>query len=105
MASLQEERRRLLEMSKDLRKFLEETLEIRSSSQSQIVPVIVGDAKMCLDASRHLREMGIYVRAIRPPTVPPGTSRLRFSLTARHTDESIEKLESCLLDVFRMLSM
>jgi len=98
--TLDERRERLFRISKGLRHFLKERLGILSNSRSQIVPVIVGEAQRCLDISRRLRQRGIYVRAIRPPTVPPGTSRLRLSLSALHTDECISQLESCLEDVF-----
>src|SRR5699024_7978042 len=51
-----------------------------------IFPIVLGDERVALDASRRLRERGFFVRAIRPPTVPPGTSRLRVTLTAGHTE-------------------
>ena len=57
-----------------------------------IVPVLVGDDLAALSASAHLRERGLYVPAIRPPTVPEGMSRLRISLSAGHTDAMIARL-------------
>jgi 8-amino-7-oxononanoate synthase len=59
---------------------------------SCIVPVIVGDERTTLELSQRLANDGIYVPAIRPPTVPAGTSRLRISLTARHSQESLTAL-------------
>ncbi len=56
---------------------------------SAIFPVVLGSPEAALDASRALRERGLLVKAIRPPTVPPGTSRLRFALSAAHTDEHL----------------
>ena len=56
-----------------------------------IVPVIIGDEKKCLEFSKRLFELGVYVAAIRPPTVPKGTSRLRVTLMATHTREHIER--------------
>jgi 8-amino-7-oxononanoate synthase len=59
---------------------------------SAIVPVVVGDAAAALEASRLLEEEGFLVVAIRPPTVPEGTARLRFAFSACHTDGDIERL-------------
>jgi 8-amino-7-oxononanoate synthase len=56
-------------------------------SASQIIPLIVGDADRAVALSRRLRESGFFVPAMRPPSVPEGTARLRLSLTAAHTDE------------------
>jgi 8-amino-7-oxononanoate synthase len=61
-------------------------------AQSAIVPVIVGDADAALKASELLRDQGFLVVAIRPPTVPAGTARLRFAFTAQHPDADIERL-------------
>jgi 8-amino-7-oxononanoate synthase len=60
--------------------------------QSPIVPVVVGAAEATLVASQLLEENGFLVTAIRPPTVPQGTSRLRFTFTAQHPDEEIARL-------------
>jgi 8-amino-7-oxononanoate synthase len=61
-------------------------------AQSVIVPVIVGDAAAALAASDLLRDNGFLVVAIRPPTVPAGTARLRFAFTAQHQDGDIARL-------------
>jgi 8-amino-7-oxononanoate synthase len=61
-------------------------------AQSAIVPVIVGEAEAALAASEMLEAEGFLVVAIRPPTVPPGTARLRFAFTALHPDVEIERL-------------
>jgi len=59
---------------------------------SPIVPIVIGDAKAALEASRGLEEQGFLVVAIRPPTVPPGTARLRIAFTALHPDAEVERL-------------
>jgi 8-amino-7-oxononanoate synthase len=61
-------------------------------AQSPIVPVIVGEASAALAASAMLADEGFLVAAIRPPTVPAGTSRLRFTFTAQHPDDQIKRL-------------
>ena len=61
-------------------------------AQSAIVPVIVGDTEAALSASQLLRDEGFLVVAIRPPTVPAGTARLRFAFTAQHPDAEIDRL-------------
>lgn len=63
-------------------------------AQSPIVPIIVGEADAALKASQMLADEGFLVAAIRPPTVPPGTSRLRFTFTAQHPDAEIARLSS-----------
>jgi 8-amino-7-oxononanoate synthase len=65
---------------------------------SPIVPLIVGDAEAAIAASRLLEAEGFLVIAIRPPTVPPGTARLRFAFTAQHQDEEIERLAGIVRD-------
>jgi len=59
---------------------------------SPIVPVLLGDAEAALKASRLLEDHGFLVVAIRPPTVPAGTARLRLTFTAQHPDDEVERL-------------
>lgn len=61
-------------------------------AQSPIVPVIIGDAAETLAASQGLADAGYLVTAIRPPTVPDGTARLRITFTAAHTDADVAGL-------------
>ncbi len=70
-------------------------------SQSQIIPLLVGSPARALELSARLRDRGLLVPAIRPPTVPEGQSRLRISLTAAHTPEMIEMLLLALRDARR----
>jgi 8-amino-7-oxononanoate synthase len=60
-------------------------------SASQIIPVIVGGNERALSLSRRLRERGIIAVAIREPTVPRGTARLRFSITLAHTPDVLDR--------------
>ena len=61
-------------------------------AQSAIVPVVIGESDAALAASALLRDEGFLVVAIRPPTVPAGTARLRFAFTAQHPDAEIARL-------------
>ncbi|TDG15884.1 8-amino-7-oxononanoate synthase [Seongchinamella unica] len=61
-------------------------------SQSAIQPLLVGDAGTALDMSQSLRQRGLLIGAIRPPTVPAGTSRLRITLSAAHSEEQVDRL-------------
>jgi 8-amino-7-oxononanoate synthase len=60
--------------------------------ESPIVPLILGDERAALKASSALEEAGFLVTAIRPPTVPPGTARLRFTFSAGHDDADVARL-------------
>jgi 8-amino-7-oxononanoate synthase len=61
-------------------------------AQSAIVPAVLGTAERALAASHRLEDEGFLAVAIRPPTVPEGTARLRFAFTAGHTDVDIDRL-------------
>ena len=61
-------------------------------STGPIVPVILGDVEKTMALSARLRQADMFVGAIRPPTVPEGTARLRVCLTAAHTEEDVERL-------------
>jgi 8-amino-7-oxononanoate synthase len=66
------------------------------NSTTQIVPAMIGGNEETLAAADFLQEGGFTVRAIRPPTVPRGAARLRFSLTARIPDDTLDRLENAL---------
>jgi len=61
-------------------------------SASAIQPLLVGAARRATKLSEQLRERGLLIGAIRPPTVPAGTSRLRITLSAAHSDEQVDQL-------------
>lgn len=65
-------------------------------SNTAIQPVVVGSNQAALDLSLHLQQQGILVPAIRPPTVPTGTARLRVSLSAAHQQEDVVRLANCI---------
>ena len=61
-------------------------------AESPIVPIVLGEAEAALSASRFLADAGFLAAAIRPPTVPAGTARLRLTFTAQHPVDEIERL-------------
>ena len=89
-------RRDLLVRSEKLREELVGQGWSVGASASQIIPLVVGDAERALKLSSELRDRGLFVPAIRPPTVPDGEACLRISLTAGHTEEMIGVLLSVL---------
>ena len=68
----------------------------RAPAQSPIVPIIVGEAEAALAASAMLEANGFLVVAIRPPTVPPGTARLRFAFSAMHRPHDTDRAAAIL---------
>jgi 8-amino-7-oxononanoate synthase len=67
-----------------------------SPSSTAIQPIIVGANQAVLEAAAALRAQGLWVPAIRPPTVPPGLARLRISLSAAHTQADVAQLVKAL---------
>jgi 8-amino-7-oxononanoate synthase len=72
---------------------------LRPGHGSAIVPIVLGSERQALDAARALLDHGLLVPAIRPPTVPRGTSRLRVALSSAHTDEHVTRLIHVLADL------
>jgi 8-amino-7-oxononanoate synthase len=72
---------------------------LRPDHPSPIVPIVLGDEARALKASASLLDRGIFIPAIRPPTVPPGTSRLRVAVCAAHSDDMIRDLIDALDDL------
>ncbi|MBU0687677.1 MAG: 8-amino-7-oxononanoate synthase [Candidatus Margulisbacteria bacterium] len=94
-------RKKLCEKSRLFHKYLE-SISLKTKGNSQIIPLIVGESKKAVALSQQLEAAGFFVLPIRPPTVPQGQARLRFSLTFDHSEEIIEKLikevlQSCLI--------
>lgn len=87
-----ERRFRLLEQADDLRRRLQQRGCRTGDSASQIIPVILGDASRVMDLAARLRDVGLLVPGIRPPTVPSGQSRLRISLCHGHTPDHLDRL-------------
>jgi 8-amino-7-oxononanoate synthase len=72
-----------------------------ADSPTPIQPVLIGSADAAVAASERLLERGFFVAAIRPPTVPADSSRLRIALSAAHRDSEVESLVACLADILK----
>lgn len=100
----------LMQSEKRVRRLQEISIRVRKELQGMgynvpdgitpIIPIMIGDAEEAVSFSKSLLEGDIYIPAIRPPTVPTGSSRLRLALMATHTDEQIAHL----LSVFQTLT-
>lgn len=69
------------------------------NSETQIIPILIGEAEKAARISRDLLDKGIFLQAIRPPTVPEGTSRLRVTLMANHSYDDLEYALDCIKEV------
>ena len=92
------ERALLAELSTFLRNALRSNGFDAAAEGSQIVPVILGSNDAALHFAESLRARGFGVRAIRPPTVPEGSSRIRLSLTAKHSKETLSELVAAMVE-------
>ena len=89
---MEAERAHLQRLAARLRAGLAETGIDTLGSTTQIVPAVAGDEADALEAARRLEAAGILAVAIRPPTVPKGSSRLRFALSAAHSESDVEQV-------------
>ena len=89
---LKNERKKLIKNSYFLRTMLNKEGFNIGNSQTNIIPIIIGNSKKALIISKKLEKKGFYVVPIRPPSVPPNSSRLRISITSSHSQNNIKKL-------------
>ncbi len=92
------ERAVLMQKTEYLRSSIHELGFDNGGSASQIVPVIIGDEQETIELSNQLKVNGLWVSAIRPPTVEKDASRLRITLSVKHTKEHLDKLVKELAD-------
>ena len=88
-------------LQNNIRRFCEGATALpfqRLPSDSAIQPFIIGDNQTALTMAARLREQGVWLTAIRPPTVPQGSARLRITLSATHRDDDIDRLLEALYD-------
>jgi 8-amino-7-oxononanoate synthase len=92
-------RLQLLSNAQYLRKGLKDLGFDTMDSETPIIPVVVKDAALCVEFSKRLLDRGIFVQAIRPPTVPVNTCRLRVTVMAKHTQEDLNRLLASMREV------
>ena len=89
---LKNERKKLIKNSFYLREALKKENFNIGNSQTNLIPIIIGDPKKTISISKELERKGLYVVPIRPPSVPPNSSRLRISISSSHSESNIKKL-------------
>lgn len=94
-------RKRLLDLSNFLRALLKENGFQVSIENSQIVPVVIGESGKAVRVAEELQSAGFDVRAVRPPTVPPDTARLRVSLNVGLTEDILREFVGSLVRIVR----
>lgn len=90
--SFDSERQNLSLKAKNVREKLKELRLNIGNSTTHIIPIILGDEDIVMNAKAELLKQGIIVSAVRPPTVPPGTSRLRIALNVSHSESDLDCL-------------
>lgn len=100
LPSLEQERLLLQEKAQDLRADLLKKGFDCGTSQTHILPILIGSEERSLHAQHALLQKGIKISSIRPPTVPPGTSRLRIALTINHNQQDLSALVDALTKLF-----
>jgi 8-amino-7-oxononanoate synthase len=87
---------RVRELAKRVRAELTAAGLTLPAGDSPILPIVLGNERAALEAARVLQDQGLWALAIRPPTVPRGTSRLRVTLSSEHSDEEVRQLVAAL---------
>ena len=95
----------LLEESEKFRRGLRSVGLDTLGSETQIVPVLVGDNARTLEFAALLRQQGLMAVALRPPTVPPGRARVRFSLSAAHAREDLRRALETIISAARQMGL
>lgn len=86
----------VLKKAEALRKRLMDAGVNIGRSESQIIPVITRSSEKAIHLMNHLHDNGFFCPAIRPPTVPPNSARVRLSVCYHHSEEDIERIASCI---------
>ena len=94
LPSLQDERDALMQTAADLRHFCHSLGLDTGSSTTHIVPILVGEESRAIALKEHLKASQCLVSAIRPPTVPPNTARIRIALSVRHKQNALDALKA-----------
>ena len=103
----QEPERRLFlsrESERFRRSLLAAELDILGS-ETQIIPVLVGDNARTLEFAARLMDQGLMAVALRPPTVPPGKARVRFSLSAAHAEDDLARAREIIVATAKSMGL
>ncbi len=100
-----ERRAYLLKEAVEFRRGLKQAGLDTLGSETQIVPVLVGDNARTLDFAARLKDQGLMAVGLRPPTVPPGKARVRFSLSAAHLREDLIQARQTIINVARQMGL
>jgi 8-amino-7-oxononanoate synthase len=100
-----ERRAYLLKEAVEFRRGLKQAGLDTLGSETQIVPVLVGDNARTLDFAARLKDQGLMAVGLRPPTVPPGKARVRFSLSAAHYPEDLAQARQTIIKVARQMGL
>lgn len=92
-----ERRERLIELSKNFRKLLQNNGFDVDNNSTQIVPIIIGESEKAVEIAQNLQRESFDVRAIRPPTVPQNSARLRVSLNVGLSEDTLENFVRALV--------
>ena len=84
------------------RELAQHGIEVLATSTGPIIPIVVGEPDAAIAAQQNLEDRGCLVAAIRPPTVPQGTSRLRISLSAAHDEGALKCLVNALVETWQL---
>ncbi|WP_373742177.1 8-amino-7-oxononanoate synthase [Neisseria sp.] len=96
LPEFQAQRERLARLSRKLRQAVAEKSGAEVAGAHCIIPYILGENRLAVEKALALRQQGFYCLPIRPPTVPEGSARIRFSVTADMEDEELDRLAACL---------
>lgn len=101
LASEPERRKRLKQRARYLRELLASAGVAVPAGESQIIPVVIGDNSAAVAVAAALQRAGFDVRAVRPPSVPPGTARLRLSVNVSLSEETLDRFVALLATTLR----
>lgn len=104
MSAMGHERERLANLSARFREGIEAITGTPNPSRSQIVPLLIGDARLAMSIAAGLADAGIRALPIRRPTVPPGTERIRFALSSRLSSDDIDRVLDEIASLMRTVS-
>jgi len=99
--SLHNARKRVQYLGNQLREKLNAQGFNTGTSATHIVPIILQDERLCLNVQQALMNTGVLVSVIRPPTVPPGSARLRLAINAQHAEHDMQHFVNTLLQVIK----